>query len=212
MRSTSWLGVVAAMLSAGGLSEHPAHATSMVPLTTDQLVDASDAVVRGIVTEVWTETDSNGQVWTHAQVEVSRVLKGDDTLDALVIEQPGGQWAHRYTSVAGAARFSVGEDAYFFVELTPSGRTVTVGMFQGKFNVTMDPYTRQNIVQRFTVGPTVAFDHRFIPLPAEDDRVSVSVFEDTVLDRVETGWDGVPIPGVSTDKLYRINTLRSGVE
>jgi hypothetical protein len=207
----SLLPVAALVAALGTVSVPTAEATTIVPLTTDQLVDASDTVVRGTVTEVWTERDpDSGYVWTHAQVEVSNVLKGDDA-ELLIIQQPGGEWAGSATTVAGTARFSVGEDAYFFVEHLESGRSVTTGMFQGKFNTQMDPYSRQVIVHRFPVSATTEFDHRFIPLPSEDQRVNTIDFEDHIMTRVESGWDGQPISGVSTEKLSRINNLQDGI-
>lgn len=193
--------VAAAALLMMGLTAPLAQATSMVRLTQDQLVDAADVIVRGTVIEVWTEFDASGHVWTHAQVDVARVLKGDPALGALVIEQPGGDWAGRVTTVDGAARFSVGEDAYFFVENLDSGRSVTVGMFQGKFNVVMDPYARENIVHRYAVHPNQPFDHRFLPLPDAEQRISTLDFEDTILARVADGWDGQPIPGIRPETL-----------
>jgi hypothetical protein len=51
------------------------------------------------------------------------------------------------------------------------------------------------------------FDHRFIPLPAEANRVSLVDFEDQILEGVADGWDGQPIPGVNSDKLRIINSL-----
>ena len=211
MRMIQSLLPVAALAALGTVSVPTAEATTIVPLTTDQLVDASDTIVRGTVTEVWTERDSDsGYVWTHAQVEVNNVLKGDDT-ELLIIQQPGGEWAGSATTVAGTARFSVGEDAYFFVEHLGSGRSVTTGMFQGKFNTQMDPYSRQLIVHRFPVSATTEFDHRFIPLPSQDERVNTIDFEDHILTRVESGWDGQPISGVSTEKLSRINNLQDGI-
>lgn len=215
-----------ALLSTGG---SPAEATSMIRLSTEQMVDASDAVVRGTVTDIWTEY-TNDRVWTYAQVEVTEVLKGDPGQDLLVISQPGGLWAHRQTTVAGAARFSLGEDAYFFVEHVSSaaggaslpgatgegwengGRTILVGMFQGKYNVQMDPYSRQEIVHRFAVGPHQEFDHRFLPLPPADQRLSTADFESRIRARVATGWDGQPIPGISSEKLRRINRLQEGAQ
>ncbi|MFT5685152.1 MAG: hypothetical protein ACI8RZ_006101, partial [Myxococcota bacterium] len=53
--------------------------------------------------------------------------------------------------------------------------------------------------------------HRFIPLPPEDERVNTIDFEEHILTRVQTGWDGQPIPGVSAEKLSRINHIQNGV-
>lgn len=198
--SASFLGL---WLSLSGVAE----ATTMIQLSLNQLVDASDTVVRGTVTEMWTEADPRtGTIWTHAQVDISSVLKGNPTQDVIILEQPGGQLGHHGTIVEGVARFSVGEEGYFFVEQLESDRNVTVGMFQGKYNVRLEPQSRQEIVVRFPVHPARDFDHRFIPFPEASQQVFVSAFEDAVLNRVETGWDGKAIPGTSLERLQIINT------
>jgi hypothetical protein len=184
-----------------------AEATTMVPLSVEQMVDLSSTVVRGTVTNVWTEPDMNTKsVWTYAQVEVDKVFKGQTQTQVLVLEQPGGSWGTAETIVEGVARFSVGEEGYFFVENLDSGRAVTAGMFQGKYNVIFDPYSRQELAVRFPVHPKRDFDHRFIPLPPEKQRMSVDMFESQIEAYVLDGWDGQPIPGVSLEKLEAINT------
>ena len=183
-----------------------AEATTMVPLSIDQMVDLSSTVVRGKVTNVWTEPDAKTHtVWTYAQVEVDKVFKGNIGTDILVVEQPGGTWGTTDTLVESVARFSIGEEGYFFVEELSSGRSVTAGMYQGKYNVIFDPYSRQELAVRFSVDPRRDFDHRFIPLPPKKNRVSTEEFEQTIDEAVDNGWDGQPIPGVSLEKLERIN-------
>lgn len=183
-----------------------AEATTMVPLSIDQMVDLSSTVVRGKVTNVWAEPDATTHtVWTYAQVEVEKVFKGDTSTDILVVEQPGGTWGTTDTLVESVARFSVGEEGYFFVEELASGRSVTAGMYQGKYNIIFDPYSRQELAVRFSVDPRRDFDHRFIPLPPKKNRVSADDFEQTIEEAVDNGWDGQPIPGVSLEKLERIN-------
>ena len=186
-----------------------AEATTMIPLTVEQMVDLSSTVVRGTVTEVWTEPDpTTKSVWTYAQVEVEKVFKGTVATEVLVVEQPGGVWGTTETIVEGVARFSIGEEGYFFVESLDSGRSVTAGMFQGKYNVIFDPYSRQELALRFPVHPKRDFDHRFIPLPPEKQRVSVTRFENQIEQFVADGWDGQAIPGVSVEKLERINSQK----
>ena len=122
-----------------------------------------------------------------------------------MVSQPGGQWGDRVTHVSGTARFSAGEDLYLFADHLDSGRTVLVGMFQGKLNTQMDPYRQQRIVVRFPVSAGTPFDHRFIPLPPVDERVSVADFEAELVEQVTNGWDGRSVPGVSDAHLARIN-------
>lgn len=190
----------------------PARATTMAPLTTPQLVDASDAVVRGTVTEVWTEPDAQGRVWTRASVVVQEVYKGDADATAVIVDQIGGAYGGKVTSVEGVARFSVGEEAVFFLETLGSGHTVPVGMFQGKYTVRLDPYSREEIVQRVIMPLRQSYDHRFLPLPDAELRLSLTDLEEQINARVIQGWDGQPIPGASTERLSRINRLQPGVK
>ena len=186
-------------------------ATSMVKLEFNQLVDASDNIIRGKVTEMWVETDPRSNtIWTHAQVEITSVLKGNLTDDVIILEQPGGQHGHLGTIVEGVARFSVGEEGYFFVEKLNSDRFVTVGMYQGKYSVRLEPRSREEIVIRYSLHPAKAYDHRFIPYPDESKMVFAKSFEDSILERVEIGWDGKAIPGTSLERLERINTKTIG--
>jgi hypothetical protein len=182
-----------------------AQATSIAPLSIEQLIDASDGIVKGKVTEVWTEPDPQTQlIWTHAQVEVESVLKGESA-QIIVLEQPGGEWGTRKATVEGVARFSVGEEGYFFVEHLSSDRSVPVGMFQGKFNIVIDPYSQSELALRFPVHVSRSYDHRFIPLPPEEDRLQAVNLEDRIEARLEAGWDGKKIPGSSMERLERIN-------
>ena len=188
----------------------PAQATSMVELTMDQLIDASEEIVKGTVVATWTEQDPRTKMlWTHAQIEIEQSFRGD-AKEILIIEQPGGNWGSSDLVVEGVARFSEGETGYFFVEYLASDRYVPVGMFQGKFNILMDPYSQKEIVHRYALHPSQNFDHRFIPLPQKkEDRVSTEIFEEQIWMGIENGWDGKAIPGVSPEKLQRINGVQN---
>jgi len=190
----------------------PAQATSLIELSTEQLVDSSDAVVRGKIVEIWTEQDNDGVVWTRAQVAVSRTYKGDTARTAYIIDQAGGSWGKERTIVHGGARFSVDEDVLLFLETLGNGRTVTVGMKQGKFTLRLDPNSRTLLAQQFTPAPTKAYDHRFIPLPKAEVRRYFSDLEASITGRVAAGWDGNPIPGTSLQRLQRINKVHAPVE
>jgi len=182
-----------------------ARATSLIEYTTEQMVDASDLVVHGTVVEVWTEPDERGRVWTRAQIDVLRVLKGDADLDSVVVDQIGGTWSGQATLVYSAARFDVGEELVVFLQRVGGDRLVPTGYYLSKYTVRLDPYARQEIVQRNSVPPTREYDHRFLPLPPAEKRVSLTDFEDRIAARVAEGWDGQPIPGISQGRLERIN-------
>lgn len=205
--------LLGAMLLAMGLgSPRDAAATTLSPLTIEQMTVASDLIVRGVVTEVWTEKDAKGRIWTRAQVEINEVIKGDSATRAVIVDQLGGQLNNDLAVVHGAARFSVGEDAFLFLETLGSGHTVPVGMFQGKYTVRIDPDSGREMLVRWANPQGHAYDHRFIPHPAPDQRVFVDDLEDQVLTGIERGWDGQPIPGADPTRLSRINKLQPGVK
>ena len=189
-----------------------ARATTLSELSLEQMTDASDLIVRGTVTQVFTELDDRGNVWTRAQVEVQEVLKGDTATQAVLVDQVGGVHGNSYSVIRWAPRFSKGEEAIFFLEELRSGRTSVVGWYQGKFTVRMDPEAAEEMLVRFTTHQDRPYDHRFIPHPPIQNRVYVTDFTDRILRRVEAGWDGQPIPGADPAKLRRINRLQQGVK
>jgi hypothetical protein len=195
---TSWACVLAI-----GLAAREASATSLAQLSTEQLTDAADAIVKGTVAGVWTALDDGGKCWTHARVEVDKTFKGAPGSE-VVVSQMGGICGPLAGRVESTARFSEGEEAYFFLEEL-SGYTGVVGMVQGKFTVRMDPAARRDIVIRYTLPSDEPYDARFLPLPPADQRIAATDFEGTVTARVAQGWDGQPIPGSSLDRLRAVN-------
>jgi hypothetical protein len=51
------------------------------------------------------------------------------------------------------------------------------------------------------------FDARFLPHPAPERRVYLDDLVDRVQQRLDKGWDGKPITGISAVELKKINTL-----
>ena len=182
----SWTRTFALMgaLAVPALAPRDAAATTFMKTTLEQRVGMADLIVRGTVTEVWTERDEQGVIWTRAQVEVDHVLKGDADLETVVVDQIGGEWAGMHVAMPGASRYSPGEEILVMLDELDSGYMAPVGMFQGKYTVTMDPRLRQKIAVRFHVANHRKFDHRFVPLPAETEAVTVKALESRILDAV----------------------------
>ncbi len=176
-----------------------AHATTVMETTLEQRVDFADVIVRGTVTEVWTELDDNDTIWTRAQIEVAEVLKGDPDLEVVVADQLGGTWAGMHMPMPGAARFSPGEEVVVLLDQLTSGYLVPVAMRQGKYSVQYDPRLRAPIVNQFSVAHHRDFDHRFLPLPAEDKAMTVDDLTDRLLDAVRTEGTRPLPPGVRAD-------------
>ncbi|HJN77595.1 MAG TPA: hypothetical protein QGF58_26990 [Myxococcota bacterium] len=211
--------MIRTLLSAGalvlalGVAAGEAQATTLSKLSVDQMTDASDLVVRGTVTDIWTAKDSDGWIWTHAQLEVSAVLKGDTATSEVVVSQLGGVYMNTSALIEGASRFSIGEEGIFFLVSDKAGtRLSPAGMWQGKYTVRIDPDSGREMGVRFLLSQDAWYDHRFLPHPPVGDRLYVDDLEDEILERVAEGWDGVPIPGADPVKLRRINNLQPGVE
>jgi hypothetical protein len=199
---TSWACALAI-----GLAASEAAATTLVALSTEQLTDAADAIVKGTVDAVWTEMDDDGKCWTRARVDVEKTIKGAPGPE-VVVSQIGGICGPLAARVESTARFSEGEEAYFFLEAL-NGYTGVVGMVQGKFTLRMDPAARHEIVMRFTVPSDEPYDARFLPLPPADQRIAATDFERTVIARATQGWDGQPIAGTSMERLRAIDEQRA---
>ncbi len=191
----------------------PAAATTIAPLSLDQMTDASDLVVRGTVESLWVDTDDHGHVWTRALVRVDLALKGGTTPgDYVTVESAGGVLEGSSALVSGAARYSVGEDTLLFLSERPAHEAYgTVAMAGGKFSVRPNPTDGKDMVVRFTVPQDQPYDARFIPHPPAHLRTSFESVEGQIRARVALGWDGQPIPGISAERLRSINKLQSGV-
>jgi hypothetical protein len=178
--------VVLATLLLGAVSgaiSPAAEATTLVPLTVEEVTDAADLVVRGNVERSWSAVGVNGHVYSYADVRVTEVVKGDvEPGDTLRVDSPGGVLDGVVYDTALAARFSPGEEVLAFVESYGHGAGFQpVGMYLGKYTVKQDPRDGQPMVVRFTVSYHRTFDARFVPNPPLSERVSL----DAMLARVK---------------------------
>ncbi|MSQ00840.1 MAG: hypothetical protein EXR71_02980 [Myxococcales bacterium] len=201
------LGLAAGPLSAG--------ATSLAPLTPDQMVDAADDIVEGTVLAVAPWTDDTGRVWTRAQVRIDRALKGAVArAQVITVEAPGGVADDgTFTQVPLAPRYAVDERVFLYLSAKRGGTMYgTVGLVMGKFTIRQNPADGSDMIVRFTRPTHEDYDARFIPHPPVADRVSLATTEQAVAARVELGWDGRAIPGISSERLREINKLQPGVK
>lgn len=201
--------LLAALLGLGALSPtltESAYATTIAPLTTEQMTDASTYIVEGTITRVWVEEDEDGRVWTRAALSVDTVLKGPDAPTELIIDTQGGHSWRSVTIVAGQARFSRGERTLVFLDTIRNGTRLTpVGQFYGKFTVRRAAGDSRAHAMRWHGAPNSAFDAQFLPYPAPEDRIYIDDLKGDIVNRLSTGWDGKPIPGIEAERLETIN-------
>jgi hypothetical protein len=207
MRTTRLFATLAAAVAALAVDAAPAWATTIADLSIEQVTDASTYIVQGTVTDVWTEMDDQGYVWTRARLDVSRVLKGPDSPDELVVDTLGGSFGLSTTWVHGAARFTETEEVLVFLDTIRDGsRYSPVAMNRGKYTIRRAPDDTKKHVMQWESDPRETFDARFLPHPALQDRVYLDEVVAQVQRRLDVGWDGRPIPGLSSEKLRAINT------
>ena len=194
------------LASSSGFLE-PAQATTVAPLDVEQLTDGATWIVRGVVNKSWTELDDDGHVWTRHRLDVKRVFKGPSQPSQLIVDSYGGTHGELQMHVWSAPRFSVGEEVLVFLDEVAEGRLTPLAMHLGKYTLRRAPGDSRQHVVRFQVAPSQAYDARFIPHPALDDRIYLDDLLETVEERMRAGWDGRKIPGLSAERLKTVNHL-----
>jgi len=184
-------------------------ASALADLSTEQLTDGATWIVRGTVVDVWTEMDGNDYVWTRARLRVSHVLKGDGQPDELIVDSLGGTYHDVTMQVLQTPRWSVGEQVLVFLDEVAGGRLSPLGLYLGKYTIRRAPHQTRHHVLRWHGKPGEPYDHRFLPHPPEYRRVYLDDLVESVEARLDVGWDGEPIPGLSTERLHRVNTLET---
>jgi hypothetical protein len=185
----------------------PAQATSYAGFTLEQQTDASTAIVRGTVKEVWTEFDAYDRVWSRARIAITTTYKGNDLPAEIVVDELGGTCEGITVEVPGRAWFSAEEDVLLFLYHHPSGRWVPVQAHLGKLDIRRAPgedrlYTR---TWQQSDRSGLVYDGRFLPHPPPEQRDYLDDVLARVTARVAAGWDGKPIAGMDLETLRTIN-------
>lgn len=153
-----------------------AQATTVIPLSFEQLVNESAAVVYGRVVEVRSQwTDDRRFIESVVSVEIIRGMKGSVN-DTIAFTVPGGQ-VGRYTNVIpGAPVFAPGDAAVIFLTARGPRLPVTTGFTQGVYRVRRDALSGELLV----VPPIIDAPGRIIRGDARRKPASLAVFEASV--------------------------------
>ncbi len=112
-------------------------ASSVISETIEELAHNAPMIVRGRVGQVQPQLDERYQrIYTYSDLQVTEVFKGPKVASVL-IKTPGGEIAGRGQRVAGAERFSPGEDTILFLEpaVDEAGVYILRTLAAGKVNL-----------------------------------------------------------------------------
>lgn len=119
------------------LSAAIAVATTIRPMSIEELTTSASLIVEGQATESWSSWNAqHSLIYTFTRVRVSKTLKGraDETV---LVKQLGGS-ANGYTQkVAGVHPIQAGDEAVLFLRPSEArdGTMVIVGLMQGNFRI-----------------------------------------------------------------------------
>ena len=153
-----------------------ADATTVMPLTFEQLVNGSQAVVYGRVSEVRSQWTADRRfIESVVTVEILRGMKGG-ARESIAFTVPGGQVGRYLNIIPGTPAFAAGDLAVFFLRAQGPRLPVTTGLTQGIYRVRRDASTGEMMV----VPPAVEAAGRIIRGDVNRKPVPLAAFERSV--------------------------------
>lgn len=151
-------------------------ATTVVPLSFEQLVNESVSVVYGRVTEVRSRwTDDRRFIESIVSIEILKGMKGGAS-NTMSFTVPGGQVGRYVNVIPGAPVFTAGDLAVFFLTARGPRLPVTTGLTQGVYRVQRDARSGEMLV----IPPVVAAAGRIVRGEVKRRPMSLASFEGSV--------------------------------
>ena len=158
------------------LAAFSADATTVIPLTFEQLVNGSQAVVYGRVSEVRAQWTADRRfIESVVTVEILRGMKGG-ARDSIAFTIPGGQVGRYLNVIPGTPTFTEGDLAVFFLTAQGPRLPVTTGLTQGVYRVRRDASSGEMMV----VPPPVEAAGRIVRGDVKRKPVPLATFESSV--------------------------------
>ena len=114
----------------------PVQAANQVSLSIEMLATKADGVLHGRVIQLSCQRDNQGRLFTKVILQVIEQMKGRRFGEMLTIVQGGGVLGRRIARSPFQPRYRVGCEVVVFVVFNSRGEAVTLGLNQGKFDVT----------------------------------------------------------------------------
>jgi hypothetical protein len=154
----------------------PTFATTVVPLSFEQLVNESVSVVYGRVTGVRSQwSDDRRFIESIVSIEILKGMKGG-AQQTVSFTVPGGQVGRYVNVIPGAPVFTTGDLAVFFLTSRGPRLPVTTGLTQGVYRVQRDTRSGEMLVMPpvvDTAGRIVRGELKRKPMPLASFESSV---------------------------------------
>ncbi|MFB3916758.1 MAG: hypothetical protein ACE14M_08515 [Terriglobales bacterium] len=129
--------VALALLVLLALASATAKATTVIPMSVEELTHAAKAIVEATATSSWSQWNpQHTMIVTYTRFTVSKTLKGSVPAE-IVVKQPGGIVGNQGQKVPGVRQFLAGENVLLYLQ--PSGDNdgthVVTGLVQGNFRI-----------------------------------------------------------------------------
>jgi hypothetical protein len=114
----------------------PAHASTFVAMTAEELIQEADAIVQGQVVRLESKWDQNGRIIvTETTIRVSEAIVGSAPAE-IVVRTPGGRVNDFKVEALGFPQFTRGEEVILFIKDDQDQQVSRiVGHQQGHFEV-----------------------------------------------------------------------------
>ncbi|MEN3336257.1 MAG: hypothetical protein V7641_5622 [Blastocatellia bacterium] len=125
-----------------------ASATTVIIPADDDLMIGARAIVRGRVLAVACDFDQQGHIYTYITLRVNEIIKGHITSRRIVLKEPGGQVGLQGSMIFGTPQFRRDEQVLLYLDTWNDGSLRVHQMFLGKFIITRDAASGQQMVTR----------------------------------------------------------------
>ena len=154
----------------------PVYATTVIPLSFEQLVNESQSIVYGRVSDVRAQwTDDRRVIESVVTIEILRGMKGD-ARESIAFTVPGGQVGRYLNVIPGAPSFARGDLAVLFLTARGARLPVTTGLTQCIYRVQREAASGEMLV----MPPIAEGAGRVVRGDPSRRPVSLATFESTV--------------------------------
>jgi hypothetical protein len=130
-------------------------ATTLVPMTVEELARSSVASVIGTVGDLTAVRSRDGEIVTLVRITIEDVLAGRMTTPTITLKEDGGSVGNQREVVFGTPTFERGERVLLFLTVRPDGSLRTNHLALGKFRLTTDLAGMPRAAQQFEPGTLV---------------------------------------------------------